>query len=166
MSFRLFTDPENEKGATWFPFTLRGDNERHQVEFLIRKVPAAKDDELTFRHYGRKMTMRFKRGEQLVERDPDKLLAYAIDKASFALLEARGDLPPLEAGDDGAAAQLSEVLGRIVSVGEPVPLVGCWTPGVKRLVFSNRRDILAFVNRKADELGGAEGEEESELGKT
>jgi len=164
MSMKIFENPENEKGV-WFPFALRVEEAHVRVEFFIRKVPAGKEDELTFRHYGRKMTLRFKRGEQLIDRDPEKLLAYAIDKGSFALLDSRG-FPALEAGDPEAAAKFSEVLTRAVPVGEEIPLDGAWTPGLKRLVFNARRDVLGFVNKKADELAGAEADEEEDLGKT
>ena len=166
MSLKLFTDPEKETRGTWFPFTLRAEGEAHKVEIEIRRVSPGKDDQLTFRHFGRKMTMRFKKGVQLIERDPEKYLAYAIDKASFAMLGARGDWPPLEACDEGAAALLSEVMSRPVPVGDLVPLVGTWSPALKKLVFNERRDLLTFINTKADELAGAEAEEEEGLGKT
>lgn len=164
MSVKMTGNPENEKG-TWFPFTLRADGERHRVEFLVRKVPPAKEDELTFRHYGRKLQLRFKRGEQLIDRDAEKLLAYAIEKASFALVDTRG-FPPIEAADPEMAATLSEVLSRTVPVGEEITLDGAWTPGLKKLVFGAFRNVLGFVNGKADELAGAEAEEEEDLGKT
>lgn len=164
MSLKMFGNAEGGQGA-WSPLTLKVEGTRVHVELLIRKVPSGKDDELQFRHYGRKLQLRFRRGEQLIDRDPEKLLAYAIDKASFALLDSRG-FPAIEAADLEMAAKLSEVLGRAVPIGEEIPLDGAWTPGLKRLVFSTWRDVLAFVNKTADELAIVETEEEEDLGKT
>ena len=114
---------------------------------------------------GTETTLRFRKGEQLVERDTEKLLAFAIDKASFALLESKG-FPELEVGDPEAAQELSRVLGREAGVGESIALDGHWTPELKRFVFNWNRNLLSFVNTKADELSGFEAEAEDELGKT
>jgi hypothetical protein len=159
-----YADPEKDQGE-WVEYPVKGRRlEDPPVRFRIRRVPDLKLAELSHRHFGKRHLVRFRKGDQLVEREPEKYRAFGIEKASFALLDSEN--AELAAGDEAMARRFSEVLGHEVVPGRPFPLDGRWTPELKALVFEDFLQLVGFVNEAADNLGVQLDEEEAGLGKT
>lgn len=159
---RFFGEDEEQPGA---PATYRlkdDDGVVHDVVLRIRKVPSGKHDQLAFTHYGKKLVSK----GGVTELDKGKMLAFAIDKASFALVEVVSGFPSVQVGDDKAAALFTGVLGRPITKGDTLEMNYKWNADTKALMFRGYRDLLQFVNETADEQGTTDAQDEDDLGKT
>ena len=148
---------------TWFPLPLKDRDPADPVpELLIRRVPSGKLNELSYRHFGKKQRVLYKKGGAIQDHNAEQVVAFGLAKAAFALLESKN----AEVQADGESApELSKLLGFPVEPGQRVVLDGNWgRAGFGAYVLELVPGLAAFVNRSADSLAKIEREDEDELG--
>jgi hypothetical protein len=149
--------------GTWFPLPLKDRDPKDPVpELLIRRVPTGKLNELSYRHFGKKQRVLYKKGGAIQDHNAEQVVAFGLAKAAFALLDSKH----AEVQADGESApELSKLLGAQISPGQRVTLDGNWgRDGFAAYVLELVPGLAAFVNRSADSLAKIEREDEHELG--
>lgn len=149
--------------GTWFPLPLKDRDPADPVpELLIRRVPPAKLNELSFRHFGKRQRVLYKKGGAIQDHNAEQVIAFGLAKAGYALLDSRN--AEVQA-DRESAPELSKLLGCAVEPGQRVALDGNWVlEGFKAYILELVPGLAAFVNRSADGLARIEREAEDELG--
>lgn len=125
-------------------------------QFRVRRIPAGKDQELYFQHFGRSRKYSRKKGTETGEVDLARATEYTRQKAAFALVDSRNVSVPRQILGGTPLADAGE--------GQTVTLDGHWSPEVKERVLFEVKGLAGWVIEKAESLDREAAEEEAEAG--
>jgi len=171
MPFILSSDTDDQ--GEWFLYGK--DTDGKDIRFKVRRLSSSKEYEIERLYTPKKTELQYRKGNMIIQQDPDVARAGNIDKASYALLDSENCavVPP----DRETAGMLAKALGSDEPViGKPLLLDGKWgrvddaaSPRklsdrypVKGLFFSDYMDVALRVITKAKKLGIQALEEEEE----
>jgi hypothetical protein len=136
---RYGVDPENKK----------------EVAFCLRRIPAALEREIEIRHLGRKRQMK----GGAITFDVVASQKSAVDKAMFILMDSRNCR--IEIPDEGEPSAYTQLLGPEAAPGSTVCLDGKWTDDLKRQFLDDEPEVANWaISESAKDTVKADEDEE------
>jgi hypothetical protein len=131
-----------------------------KVEVRLRRIPAGKEREIEFHHFGRKRQLTHRRQGAVQEIDVEQQLRVDRDKAAYCMLDTRGF--ELEVAGTVAAEKIGGLVGQTLEVGAVVTLDGKWTDALKGVIFDGVPELVDWIGDQARKMRTEDGQADAE----